>query len=90
MSIYWNLFLLTTQTLISRILFPGKSNFVSASVRANQILCLKRSLLVISHANQVLDCSISNASNVPSTTTAIDQEEERSQPFVPMEVAGGL
>jgi hypothetical protein len=32
-SIYSSLVLLTTQSLISRIFVPGKSNFVNASVR---------------------------------------------------------
>jgi hypothetical protein len=33
LSIYISLFLLMTQALISRILVPGRSNFVNASVR---------------------------------------------------------
>ena len=33
LSIYSSLFMLMTQTLVSRVLVPGMSNFVNASVR---------------------------------------------------------
>ncbi len=40
LSIYTSLFLLMTQALVYRILVPGMSNFVNASVLPNALLCV--------------------------------------------------
>lgn len=45
LSIYSSLFLLMTQALISRILVPGMSNFVNASVSLNWHLLLLDTVL---------------------------------------------
>jgi hypothetical protein len=45
LSIYSSLFLLMTQALVSRILVPGKSNFVNASVSCLQLLVLPCAVL---------------------------------------------
>ena len=58
LSIYSNMFLLMAQALISRILVPGMSIFVSASVRR---LLLRRYLVMFEslthHILQILDSS---------------------------------
>ncbi len=43
LSIYTSLFLLMTQALVYRILVPGMSNFVNASVLPNALLYVFRS-----------------------------------------------
>jgi hypothetical protein len=69
LSIYSSLFLLTTQSLVSRILAPGMSNFVNASVRH----LLRRFQIRPSHTPQILH-SVRASSEANSVSIADENE----------------
>ena len=72
LSIDINLFLLMTQSLISRILVPGMSNFVNASVRR---------LHLSQHALRLNRLAIVTCSTFASLTRTADFEERKLQPI---------
>jgi hypothetical protein len=76
MSITSSLFLLYFQALISRILTPGKSSFVSASVR---LVLLALTLLQTTHVSQIL---ASTSSDFFDESFGIEttNEEDSSRP----------
>jgi hypothetical protein len=69
-SIYSSLFLLMIQALVSRILVPGMSNFVNASVRCLLRHCCASFAVRVTHTRQILHSANdrSDCSNAASVT----------------------
>ena len=83
LSIYSSLFMLMTQALISRVLVPGMSNFVNASVR--RLLAPASGSARVRHPLQVLHSGSNNGAGKTSCMDAHDSRDEgRSKPAVLM------
>ncbi len=77
-SIYSSLFLLMTQALVSRILVPGMSNFVNASVRCLLHYRCASFAGCVTHTRQILHSE--NGRSECSDSASVAQDEELSTP----------
>ena len=74
LSISTSLFMLTTQALISRVLVPGMSNFVNASVR--RLLAPASGSARVRHPLQVLHPGSNDSAGETSGMDACDSRDE--------------
>ena len=74
LSIYSSLFMLMTQALISRVLVPGMSNFVNASVR--RLLAPASGSARVRHPLQVLHSGSDDGAGETSGMDARDSRDE--------------
>jgi hypothetical protein len=85
LSIYSSLFMLMTQALISRVLVPGMSNFVNASVR--RLLAPASGSARVRHPLQVLHPGSNDSAGETSGMDACDSRDEGRSKQVAMMAA---